>query len=151
MSQISHSAIMAGPTINQKSYQPVLKKDAPSTSKTPGHVRRSTGSGGSFSSILRGEAKTRSNSKRVVIKEQPFNYEEKSAKNQRSADNLMARSQNAPTMRDIANDQLLKDVTKTLAHQYKGINAQEQLSQIVNITHQTFDRDINLVEVFKDH
>jgi hypothetical protein len=85
---------MTGPSLHHKSYQPVLKKDGPmgAFSKTPGHVRRSTGSGGSFSSILRGDNKARSNSKQVVIKEQPFNYEEKSGKNQRSADNLMTKS-----------------------------------------------------------
>lgn len=62
----------------------------------------------------------------------------------------MTKSMNAPTMRDVGGDHLLKDVSKTLNNQYKGIQAPEQLSNIVNITHQTFDRDINLVEVFRD-
>jgi len=73
----------------------VLKKDTPAggmSSKTPGHVRRSTGSGGSFSSILAGQKQNRSNSKQIFIKEQPFNYEEKNAQQQRSADNLMTMS-----------------------------------------------------------
>ena len=72
----------------------MLKKDTPaggmSSKTTPGHVRRSTGSGGSFSSILGGQKQNRSNSKQVMIKEQPFNYEEKNG--QRSADNLMTKS-----------------------------------------------------------
>ena len=64
----------------------------------------------------------------MVIKEQPFNYEERTGKNQRSADNLMIKSQNAPTMRDINNNQSLKDVSKTLANQYRVMQAPEQLS-----------------------
>lgn len=85
-----------------------------------------------------------------MIKDKPFNYEEKYGKNQRSADNLMAKGMNAPTMRDVGSDNLLKDVSKTLKNQFKGMEGPDQLSNIVNITHQNFDRDFNIVEVFRD-
>jgi len=104
---LTYSVILTGNAQN-KSFQPVLKKvEQAATPKTGGagsttHMRKS---GGSFTSLLLdktggggGGGTVKQSGKQgnggVVIKEQPFNYEERHAAkgSQKSADSLLAKS-----------------------------------------------------------
>jgi hypothetical protein len=138
---ISYSYIVASSVQvpKDKNFQPILRTPNANSKSISGgvtvgptvgggHVRRSTtGSGGSFSSIIgaggkSGGLNSRSGSKpHVLIKEQPFNYEEKrDAKTQKSADHLQGKKGlNKQTVNRGASE--FREFSQKLENQYRNV------------------------------